>query len=136
VIEIKFIIQDDEDEMISVEHDGRVVWEDNAPDAWPQYFRHFMPRHVPVLLTTDAAEQEAREDPRPYPYGQGNDARLMRWLTDNGADPRIREEDEDGATEVAQVTMSGAELHWLLFQAVERFYWYGADDVRERYGLR
>jgi hypothetical protein len=133
VITIKFIIQDDEHEVIAVQHDGIDVWEDSAPDAWTQYFRHFMPRNVPVLLTTDAAEREGREDPRPYPWGEGTDARLKRWLVDNGTDPRIR--DEDGVAG-EEITINSKDLHWLLLQAAERFYFYGVEDVRTVHGLR
>jgi hypothetical protein len=133
VLTIKFIIQDDEHEVIAVQHDGVDVWEDSAPDAWTQYFRHYMPRGVPVLLTTDAAEQEAAADPRDYPQGEGTDSRLARWLVDNGTDPRIR--DEDGVAG-EEITVHSKDLHFLLFQVAERFYFYGADDVRERHGIR
>jgi hypothetical protein len=143
VIEIKFITWDEETDGIAVEHDSREVWQDQARDGWVQYFRHVMPRGVPVVLTQDTRPSElsaAEDDPRPYPDSQDTFGRLRRWLVDNGTDPRItdREEDEDGEPEgeSPEVTMTGEALFDLLHSVAERFYWHGVDDVRERHGFR
>jgi hypothetical protein len=134
MLEIKFIFLDEENGMIHVEHDGIEVWQESRPD-WDSYLTGVMPRGVPVLLTTDVAEQEAAEelasdDARDYPQGKGTDARLKRWLVDNRVDMRVR---EDGT---AQVTEQAGEIYWWLFQVAERMYWHGVEDVRERYGIR
>jgi hypothetical protein len=139
MMEIRFVTNDDENDMIHVEHDGTEVFGDNARDAWSQYFLHVMPRGVPVLLTVN--DEDAREnDPRPYPDGESTDARLARWLRDNTENPDFRldfDEDEDGATgNDGPVTVSRAELAFLVYCVAERFYWHGIEDVRERDGMR
>lgn len=130
MLTVKFILEDDENDMIHVEHDGHEVWSETARDAWAQYFRHHMPTGVPVLLTTDAHDAPLPGDDRSYPDGKSTLARFARWLVDNHVNPDIREED------APQVTESGSELWWLMCQVAERFYWYGADDVRERHGFQ
>jgi hypothetical protein len=139
---IKFILYDQVTDGIAVEEDGREVWSETSA-SFDQYLRHYMPRGVPVLLDSDTRPSERREeranDERPYPDGQGTDSRLQRWLVDNGHDPRIRDieydEDDQAVTEAVDVTMSNADLYQLLLFAAERFYFYGVDDVRERYGI-
>lgn len=69
-------------------------------------------------------------DDRDYPDGNGNDARLKRWLVDNSTDPRIREQGIEG------MTLTGGQVYDLLFDVMDHFYWHGVDDVRERHGLR
>lgn len=128
--EIAFII-DNENDCIAVEHDGQQVFRDSARDSWDQYFRHMMPRGVPVLLSFDNGGP--REDDRPYPYGEDNGARLARWLVDNQADPRIRDEDDVPGEDI---TINSKDLHFLLYQVAERFYFHGAGDVRERHGIQ
>jgi hypothetical protein len=140
---VKFIVYDEETDGIAVEVDGKEVWQENGRE-FDQYLRHYMPRGVPVLLDSDTRPSERDEaraaDDRDYPQGEGTDARLKRWLVDNQVDPRIREveydEDDQPLTVAEEVTMSGDDLHFLLFQVAERMYFYGADDVRERYGIR
>lgn len=141
---IKFITWDEATDGIAVEHDGRQVWADGSHDSWDQYFRQYMPPGVPVLLSQDTRPSErdgqAHDDPRPYPAGEGTDVRLQRWLVDNSGAYGIRyaEEDEDGhVTEVVgPVTMDGNAWMELLYAVADRMYFYGVDDVRERYGLR
>jgi hypothetical protein len=144
MIEVKFITHDEETDGIAVEHDGREVWADGPHDSWDQYFRRYMPRGVPVLLSQDTRpserEGQARDDPRPYPQGEGTDARLARWLVDNTSAYGIRfaEEDEEGRpTEVVgPVIMDGSALMELLTNVAERMYWHGVDDVRATHGLQ
>lgn len=131
MLKITFAL-DPENDGIAVEHDGRQVFWDSAPDAWTQYFAHVMPRGVPVLVDYDNGDPREPDD-RPYPQGEGTDARLARWLVDNDEDPRIR--DEDGVAGI-EMTVHSKDLHFLLFRVAERFYFYGVDDVRERHGLR
>lgn len=133
---------DQENDGIAVEHDGRQVFWDNAPDGWTQYFQ-VMPRGVPVLLdfdNGDPREGQAADDPRPYPDGESTHARLKRWLVDNTDAYGIRyaEEDDEGnpVEVVGPVLMDGNAWMELLAAVAERFYFYGADDVRERYGIR
>jgi hypothetical protein len=133
MMHIKFIPWDEETEGIAVEHDGQRIWSETSRDAWGQYFRHYMPRGVPVVLQVDP--DPVPGDPRDYPTGEDGGARLMRWLVDNGHDYRIRPQDED-TPDGETVTMTGAELFGLIYDAAERSYWNGVDDVRERHGLR
>jgi hypothetical protein len=51
MLKITFVI-DQENDGIAVEHDGRQVFWDSAPDGWTRYFQE-MPRGVPVLLDYD-----------------------------------------------------------------------------------
>jgi hypothetical protein len=137
MLKITFAL-DQENDGIEIRHDGRQVFWDNAPDGWTSYFQ-VMPCGVPVLLDYDNGDPREPDD-RDYPQGEGTDSRLKRWLVDNGTDPRIREieydEDDQPLTAAEDVTMSGADLHSLLLQVAERMYWYGADDVVERHGIR
>jgi hypothetical protein len=72
----------------------------------------------------------APEDDRDYPAGNSNDARLKRWLVDNGTDPRIREQG------TVEMTLPGGEVYDLLFDVMDRFYKHGTADVRERHDIR
>jgi len=126
VLKITFCI-DQENDGIEVLHDGRQVFWDSARDAWTQYFQ-VMPRGVPVLLEFDNGDPR-EPDGQEYPQGEGTDARLKRWLADNDADPRIR--DEDGVAGEA-ITVNSKDLHFLLLCLAERFYFYGVEDVQER----
>jgi hypothetical protein len=143
MLKIKFILWDQETDGIAVEHDGREVWQETCGE-FDQYLRHHMPRGVPVLLDSDTRPSERDEaraaDDRDYPQGEGTDVRLKRWLVDNQVDPRIRDieydEDDQPLTVAEEVTMSGDDLHFLLFQVAERMYFHGVDDVCERYGIR
>jgi hypothetical protein len=136
---VKFILYDQETDGIAVEVDGREVWSETCSE-FDQYLRHYMPRGVPVLLDSGTRpserEEQRAQDDRPYPQGEGTDSRLKRWLVDNGTDPRIREieydEDDQPLTEPEDITMSSADLHFLLFSVAERMYWHGVDDVRGR----
>lgn len=69
---------------------------------------------------------EIPPDDRPCPEGRGNDARLKRWIRDNVPDTRVREDGE------AEVTLTGGEIYFLLFDVVDRFYKHGADDALGR----
>jgi hypothetical protein len=133
---IKFITWDEKTDGIAVEVDGREVWRDTAHDGWDQFFRHHMPRGVPVLLDSDTRPSErgqAADDPRPYPAGEDTFSRLQRWLVDNtGAyEVRASEEDDEGRPVeiVGPVLMDGPAMLDLLYAVAERFYWHGADDV-------
>lgn len=125
---------DQENDGIEVRHDGKQVFWDNARDGWTSYFQR-MPRGVPVLVEFDNGDPPERKgDDRPYPQGEGTDARLARWLADNNDNPDVRldtEEVDDGP-----VTISKTELGFLLYSVAERMYWHGVDDVHERYGIR
>lgn len=70
-------------------------------------------------------------DPRPAPRGNGNDARLKRWIVDNVENQAVYEDSPHGP-----VAMTGGELYTLLLEVAERFYRHGVDDVRERHGIR
>lgn len=139
MIEVKFITWDEETDGIAVEHNGQQVWQDMAHDSWDQYFRHYMPKGVPVTLAQDTRPSEHEdaepadnsfEDDRDCPDGNGSDARLKRWLVNNSTDPRIREQGIEG------LTLTGGEVYDLLFDVADRFYSYGTDDVHEHYGIR
>jgi hypothetical protein len=67
VREVKFITWDAETDGIAVEHDGVEAWGDTAHDGWSQYFRHHMPKGVPVLLDSDTrpSERESEEPASP-----------------------------------------------------------------------
>jgi hypothetical protein len=62
-------------------------------------------------------------DTRPYYEGRSTDARFSRWVKVNVPDQRIFDTGSD------PVTMTGGELYQLMFEAVERAYFWGADDV-------
>jgi hypothetical protein len=140
MLKITFAL-DQENDGIEVRHDGKQVFWDNARDGWTSYFQH-MPHGVPVLVeydNGDPREDQAEdaepadssfEDDRDYPDGNGNDARLKRFLVDNSTDPRIREQGTEG------LTLTGGEVYDLLFDVMDRFYRYGTGDVRERHGFR
>lgn len=139
---IKFILWDQDTDGIAVEVDGREVWQDSGSE-FDQYLRHYMPRGVPVLLDADTRPSEHEDRPperegddRPYPQGESTDIRLARWLVDNTPNPLIRLDVEEGSPEDVPVTMTAAELGFLLYSVAERMYFYGADDVRERHGIR
>lgn len=129
---------DQENDGIEVRHDGKQVFWDNAPDGWTSYFQR-MPRGVPVLLEYDNGDppesdrpNDREGDDRPYPQGESTDVRLARWLVDNTDNPLIRLDVEEGSPEDVPVTMTVAELGFLLYSAAERMYFYGVDDVRGR----
>jgi len=137
---VKFITWDEETDGIAVEHDGREVWSEGSRDSWDQYFRHYMPKGVPVLLSQDTRPSEhegrAADDPRPYPQGESTDVRLARWLNDNVHNPLVRLDVEEGSPEDVPVTFSVSGLGALLYSVAARMYFHGVDDVRERHGLR
>lgn len=133
---------DQENDGIEVRHNGKQVFWDAARDGWTSYFQQ-MPRGVPVLLEYDNGDPDEQDRPperegddRPYPQGESTDTRLARWLADNTDNPLVRLDVEEGSPEDEPVTMTAAELGFLLYSVAERFYWHGADDTRERHGLR
>jgi hypothetical protein len=129
MLTITFAI-DQENDGIEVRHDGRQVFWDNARDGWTSYFQR-MPRGVPVLLEYDNGDLPELDRP---PERESTDTRLARWLVDNNDNPDIRldsEEEDDGP-----VTISKAELGFLLYSVAERMYWHGVDDVRATHGLQ
>lgn len=66
-MEIKFITWDEKTEGIAVEHDGTEVWADGPHDSWDQYFRHYMPKGVPVTLAQDTRPGEHEGQPPASP---------------------------------------------------------------------
>jgi hypothetical protein len=70
------------------------------------------------------------DDQRPYPDGNGNDARLMRWVRDHVPDTAVCEDGRE------LVKVYGGDLYLLLFDVMEAFYRYGRRDEREAYGTR
>jgi hypothetical protein len=88
--------------------------------------------HVRLAGTTEVVTMHPRHftlksevgDQRPYPAGNGNDARLMRWVRDNVPDPLVC---EDGK---GLVKMAGGDLYLLLSHVIDVFYWHGVDDTR------
>lgn len=71
---------------------------------------------------TEKGHENRRED-REYPQGRGTDARLKRWLVDEGTNTAVR---EDGTN---RVTLTGGQLYDLLFTVAEDMYWHGVRDV-------
>jgi hypothetical protein len=64
-------------------------------------------------------------DDRPEPEGNGNDARLARWVKQHVPNTRVRE------GERKTVIFRGEELYELLRDATEHFYWLGTQDVQD-----
>jgi hypothetical protein len=89
--------------------------------------------HVRFAGTTEVVTAHPRyftlksgvDDQRPYPDGNGNDARLQRWVRDHVPDTAVREDGKD------LVKVYGGDIYSLLFDVMDAFYWHGVNDARD-----
>jgi hypothetical protein len=109
---------DNDDEMAVTDHEGN-----------PLRVLGVRNRDYRVEIVTDVpgrepyVQDDSKPDDRPAPSGEGNDARLLRWVQANVADRRIRRSGID------PVTMTGGEIFALLFEVAEAFYNHARIDL-------
>lgn len=63
-------------------------------------------------------------DDRSAPEGNGNDARLARWVREHVPNTRVREGEQK------TVIYRGEELYALFAELADHFYWLGTEDVQ------